>query len=113
MNIASKNMCMQISKSDSRSIIPDPNTLNRQLREGLQQVCSNAVGPHVLSHCLPSTVIEEGTLQSYIPCHENAESVEEGEAGEIFYSIRDNFVFLHNIQTSAVVSVDPQLVSHY
>ena len=40
-----------INKFDPRSIIPDPNTLNKQLREGLQQVCSNAVGLHVLSHC--------------------------------------------------------------
>ena len=103
-----------INKFDLRSIIPDPNTLNRQLREGLQQVCSNAVGHHVLSHCPPSTV-EEGTLQSYITCDENVEYVEEVEAVEIFSisNIRDDFVSLHNIQNSAVESVDPQLVSQF
>ena len=87
-----------INKFDPRSIIPDPNTLSRQLREGLQQVCSNAVGLHVLSRCPPSTVNEE-TLQSYITCDENVESVEEVEAVEIFSisNIRDNFLSLHNI----------------
>ena len=75
-------MYADINKFDPRSIIPDPNTLNRQLREGLQQVCSNAVGLHVLSRCPPSTV-DEGTLQSYITCDENVESVEEVEAVEI------------------------------
>lgn len=71
-------MYADVNKFDPRSIIhaPDPNTLNRQLREGLQQVCSNAVGLHVLSHCPPSTV-DEGTLQSYITRDENVESVEE------------------------------------
>ena len=90
-----------INKFDPRSIIPDPNTLNRLLRESLQQVCSNAVGLHVLSRCPPSTV-DEGTLQSYITCtcDENVESVnEEVEAVEIFSisNIRDNFLSLHNI----------------
>ena len=70
-----------INKFDPRSIIPDPNTLNRQLREGLQQLCSNAVGLHVLSHC-PLSTVDEGTLQSYITCDENVESVEEVEAVE-------------------------------
>ena len=103
-----------INKFDPRSIIPDPNTLNKQLREGLQQVCSNAVGLHVLSHC-PSSTVDEGTLQSYITCDENVESVEEVEAVEIFSisNIRDNFVSLHNIYISAVESVDPQLVSQF
>ena len=90
-----------INKFDPRSIIPDPNTQNRLLRESLQQVCSNAVGLHVLSRCPPSTV-DEGTLQSYITCtcDENVESVnEEVEAVEIFSisNIRDNFLSLHNI----------------
>lgn len=103
-----------INKFDPRSIIPDRNTLNRQLRDGLQQVCSNAVGLHVLSHCPPSTV-DEGSLQSYITCDENVESVEEVEAVEIFSisNIGDNFVSLHNIQISAVELVDPQLVSQF
>ena len=103
-----------INKFDPRSIIPDPNTLNRQPREGLQQVCSNSVGLHVLSRSPPSTV-DEGTLQSYITCDENVESGEEVEAVEIFSvsNIRDNFVSLHNIQISNVESVDPQLVSQF
>lgn len=107
-------MYADINKFDPRSIIPDPNTLNRQLRDGLQQVCSNAVGLHVLSHCPPSTV-DEGSLQSYITCDENVESVEEVEAVEIFSisNIGDNFVSLHNIQISAVELVDPQLVSQF
>ena len=98
-----------INKFDPRSIIPDHNTLNRQLRESFQQVCSNAVGLHVLSHCQPSTV--DYNLIS----PENVESVEEVEAIEIFFisNISDNFVSLHNIQISAVESVDPQLVSQF
>ena len=75
-------MYADINKFDPRSIIPDPNTQNRLLRESLQQVCSNAVGLHVLSRCPPSTV-NEGILQSYITCDENVESVEEVEAVEI------------------------------
>ena len=63
----------------------------------------------MLSCCPPSTV-DERTLQSYITCDENVESVEEVEAVEIFSvsNIRDNFVSLHNIQISTVESVDPQ-----
>ena len=101
-------MYADINKFDPRSIIPDPNTLNRQLREGLQQVCSTAVGLHVLYRCPPSTV-DEGTLQSYINCDENVESVEEVEAVEIFSisNIRDNFVSLHISQISGVGSVEP------
>ena len=73
-----------INKFDPRSIIPDLNTLNSQLREGFQQVCINAVGLHVLSH-FPTSTVYEGTLQSYITCDENVESVEEVEAVEIFF----------------------------
>lgn len=76
-----------INKFDPGSI-PDPNTLNRQLRRGLQQVCINAVGLRALSRCSPSTV-------------------EEQEAVEIFSKIIDNFVSSHNIQISAV-----ELVCH-
>lgn len=103
-----EKVCADINKFDPRSIIPDPNTLNRQLREGLQQVCSNAVGLHLLSHCPPSTV-DEGTLQSFITCDENVESVEEVEAVEIFSvsNIRDN-LHVHDIRISAVELVDPQ-----
>ncbi|XP_078364153.1 uncharacterized protein LOC144648492 isoform X1 [Oculina patagonica] len=103
-----------INKFDPRSIIPDVDTMNRQLREGLQQVCSSAVGLHVLSHCPPSTV-DEDVLQSFITLDENVESVEEVEAVEIFTisDIRDNFVSLHNIQVSDSESVDTQLVSQF
>lgn len=64
-----------INKFDPGSIIPDPNTLNRQLRRGLQQVCINAIGLRALSHCSPSTV--DKALQSFITCDENVESVKE------------------------------------
>ena len=103
-----------INNFDPRSIIPHPDTLNRKLREGLQQVCSSAVGLHVLSHCPPPTV-DEDILQSFITLDENIDSVEEVEAIEIFsiYDIRDNFVSLHNIQVSASESVDTQLVSQF
>ena len=109
-----EKVCADINKFDPKSIIPDPNTLNRQLREGLQQGCGDAIGLHVLPRCSPSTA-DEGTLQSYITCDENVESVEEVETVEIFSisNIRDNFVSLHNIQISAVESVDPQLVSQF
>lgn len=93
-----------INKFDPGSI-PDPNTLNRQLRRGLQQVCINAVGLRALSRCSPSTV--DKALQSFITCDENVESVEEQEAVEIFSKIIDNFVSSHNIQISAV-----ELVCH-
>ena len=103
-----------INKFDPRSIIPDVDTMNRQQREGLQQVFSSAVGLHVLSHCPPSTV-DEDVLQSFITLDENVESVEEVEAVEIFIisDIRDNFVSLHNIQVSDSESVDTQLVSQF
>lgn len=102
---------VDINKFDPRSIIPDPDTLNRQLREGLQQVCSTAVGLHVISNCPPSTV-DEDILQSCINLDENFESVEEVEAVKIS-DIRDNFVSLHNIQVSATESVDNQLMSQF
>ena len=103
-----------INNFDPRSIIPDPDTLNRQLREGLQQVCSSAVGLHVLSPCPPLTV-DEDILQSFITLDENVGSVEQVMAVEIFSisDIRDNFVSLHNIQVSASESVDTQLVSQF
>ena len=68
----------------------------------------------MLSHCPPSTV-DEGTLQSYITCDENVETVKEVKAVEIFSisNIRDNFFSLHNIHISAVELVDPQLVSRF
>ena len=67
----------------------------------------------MLSHCPPPTV--KDSLQSFITLDENIESIEEVEAVEnlSISDIRDNFVSLHNIQVSAIESVDTQFVSQF
>lgn len=72
---------------------PDPSTLSRKLRDGLQNVCSSAIALHVLPQPeLPN--ISEEILQSFISADQHVDYVKEVEGVEIFTvsEIRDRLV---------------------
>ena len=85
--------CPTVEDFEPRTRKPDSSTLCRQLRDGLQNVCSSAVALHVLPQPeLPN--VSEDILQSFISADEHVDCVEEVEAVEIFtvFEIRDRFV---------------------
>ena len=85
--------CPTVEKFEPRTRRPDPSTLCRKLRDGLQNVCSSAVALHVLPQPeLPN--VSEDILQSFISADEHVDRVEEVEAVEIFtvFEIRNRFV---------------------
>ena len=73
---------------------PDPSTLCRKLRDGLQNVCSGAVELRVLPQPELPNVCED-IMQSFISVDEHVDCFEEIEAVEIFTvsEIRDRFVY--------------------
>ena len=78
-----EKICPIVENFEPRTRKPDPSTLCRKLRDGLQNVCSSAVALHVLPQPeLPN--VSEDILQSFISADEHVDCVEEVEAVEIF-----------------------------
>ena len=62
--------CPTVENFEPRTRKPDPSTLCRKLRDGLQNVCSSAVALHVLPQPELSNVSED-ILQSLISADEH------------------------------------------
>ena len=102
--------CPTVENFEPRTRNPDPSTLCRKLRDGLQNVCSSAVALHVLPQPEIPNVSEE-ILQSFISADEHVDCVEEVEGVEIFTvsEIRDRFVS----ECGPIESADAEKVSQF
>ena len=102
--------CPTVENFEPRTRKPDPSTLCRKLRDGLQNVCSSAVALHVLPEPkLPN--VSEDILQSFISADEHVDCVEEVEAVEIFtvFEVRDRFAS----ECGPIESADAEQVSQF
>lgn len=105
-----KKNCPTVENFEPRTRKPDPSTLCRKLRDGLQNVCSSAVALHVLPQPeLPN--VSKDIVQSFISADEHVDCVEEVEAVEIFTvsEIRDRFVS----EWGPIESADAEQVSQF
>lgn len=63
--------CSTVTDFEPRSRKPDPDMLCKNLRDGLQKVCSSAVALHVLP--CPQPNVNEDMVHSYISAEQNVE----------------------------------------